>query len=209
MENLIRRTSSLKTGLKAAIILGCASVAAGAAVGLGSIFMSMKMVDSARGEVYVLDRGTASTARRVDGSSERSLEVRDHLVRFHEYLFNLSPTKESIEGSIDRALGMSDRSVLNYYRSQSEKGFYNRLIQENVLEQFALDSLFTDCQAYPYKAVVHGKLFLIRQTNIQAYRISTTCQLVDITRSPENPHGLMIEKFAIARIEDLGERRRQ
>lgn len=209
MENLIKRTASLKTGLKAAIILGSISLIAGAIVALGGVFLSMRIVNNARSEVYVLDKGTASTARRVDGSSERSLEVRDHLVRFHEYLFNLSPTKESIESSIDRALGMSDRSVLNYYRSQSEKGFYNRLIQENVLEQFALDSLFTNCRAYPYEAVVYGKLFLIRQTNIQAYHVCTTCQLVDITRSPENPHGLMIEKFAISRIEDLGERKRQ
>ena len=62
--------------------------------------------------------------------------------------------------------------------------------------------------SYPYRSEVFGKLYLIRESNITAYRIRTSCQLVDIGRSKDNPHGLMIEQFRVVSNDKIGTRKR-
>ena len=78
----------------------------------------------------------------------------------------------------------------------------------NISQQFSLDSLVTDMSVYPYKASAYGKLYLMRETNITAYDIHTSCCLVDVGRSKDNPHGLMIEQFKVVSNDKLGTRRR-
>ena len=62
---------------------------------------------------------------------------------------------------------------------------------------------------YPYEARTYGRLFMLRESNITAYQLETTCRLVDVERSPGNPHGMMIEKFRVTRNENLGTRNRK
>lgn len=209
MENIIKRTSSIKSGFKAALFLGGASIIAGALMGLGVFYFSSQLVSEARNEVYILDHGSAEVARRTDAGTNRELEVRDHVIRFHELMFNLSPSSEAIKANIEKALIMSDRSVYNYWQDQSESGFYSRLVSANISQQVALDSLSTNCREYPYTAKYYGRLFIIRESNITSYRFSTSCQLVDINRSENNPHGLIIEKFSFDSSEKIGTRKRQ
>jgi Bacteroides conjugative transposon TraK protein len=135
--------------------------------------------------------------------------VQDHLVRFHELMFNLSPSSESIKRNIDRALVMSDRSAYDYWRDLSERGFYQRLVSANITQQIVVDSVRTDLRTYPYESETFGKLYLIRESNITAYQFESTCRLVDVERSETNPHGLMIEKFTVRRNENIGTKRRR
>ena len=67
-----------------------------------------------------------------DLSQNRPAEAREHVRRFHELFFTLSPEKSAIEHNVKRALLLADKSAYNYYQDFAEKGFYNRLIAGNI-----------------------------------------------------------------------------
>ena len=147
-------------------------------------------------------------ARRSHEDANRDMEAADHVTRFHELMFNLSPSSESIKRNVDRALLMSDRSAYDYWMDLSERGFYQRLVSANVSQEIVVDSVKVDMQSYPYGAITYGKLFLLRESNITSYQFESTCRLVEVERSPSNPHGMMIEKFLVTRNDNLGTRKR-
>jgi conjugative transposon TraK protein len=147
-------------------------------------------------------------ASRDSKDSHRELEAKDHVIRFHELMFNLSPSSESIQRNLDRALVMSDRSAYDYWMDLSEKGFYQRLISANISQEFVTDSVKVDMLSYPHSVTTYGKLYMLRESNITAYQFESSCRLVDVERSQTNPHGLMIERFVVTRNDNLGTRKR-
>ena len=210
MENIIRYFDNIETGFRKMKFVTLAVICASVAVSVAAILLSLSFAESSRDRIFVVDRsGGAVMASAAASGAEKELEVKDHLVRFHELMFNLAPSEESIRRNIDRALVMSDRSAYDYWSDMSERGFYQRIISANISQQIVVDSVRTNTAAYPYDAVTYGKLYLIRESNITAYQFESTCRLVDVERSQNNPHGLMIEKFVVRRNENIGTKRRK
>lgn len=209
MENVIKYFENIETGFRKMKFVTVAALAASALVAVVSVVVAISFVGKADDQVFVVDNGAAMVASAAPAGAQKDLEIQDHLVRFHELMFNLSPSSESIKRNIDRALIMSDRSAYDYWRDLSERGFYQRLVSANVSQQIVVDSVRTDLRSYPYESVTYGKLFLIRESNITSYIFESTCRLVDVERSENNPHGLMIEKFNVRRNENIGTKRRK
>ena len=69
------------------------------------------------------------------------LFIDDHVKRFHELFFTLSPDKDAIESNIHRALFLVDKSAFGYYKDLTENGYYNRIIAGNVNQTIAIDSM--------------------------------------------------------------------
>ena len=67
-----------------------------------------------------------------DAQQNRPVEAREHIRRFHELFFTLSPDKDAIESNVKRALYLSDESAIGYYRNLQEKGYFNRMIAGNI-----------------------------------------------------------------------------
>lgn len=209
MDSVIKYFDNIETGFRRMKFITVASLAASALVAVASVFIAISYVWKADDQVFVIENGAAMVASAAPGGSQKDLEVQDHLVRFHELMFNLSPSSESISRNIDRALVMSDRSAYDYWRDLSERGFYQRLVSANISQQIVVDSVRTNLRTYPYESETFGKLYLIRESNITAYQFESTCRLVDVERSESNPHGLMIEKFTVRRNENIGTKRRR
>lgn len=195
MENLIQHFDTIESNFKKMKIVTIASVCLGVLVALGSVAFAFKAISASSNQVYVLENGTALAARRSTNEAQRDLEVRDHVVRFHELLFNLSPSKDAIERNINAALNMADKSAYDFYKDLSEQRFYDRVIQTNISQQIAIDSVKLDMNSYPYRAAVWAKTYIIRESNITSYSLRSTCVLIDGERSETNPHGLTIQKF--------------
>ena len=109
----------------------CCALFAGlcTAVAVASVGFSYAFAERQRQKIYVLDGGRSlMVALSQDLSQNRPVEAREHVRRFHELFFTLSPDKAAIESNLNRALLMADRSALSYYKALSEKGFFNRLI---------------------------------------------------------------------------------
>ena len=209
MEKIIKEMVTMKSSSANMARLSVAAVAVSGLVALGCMVFALRFIGSEMSNIYVLDRGNAMSATMAsDDSFQRSLEVEDHVTRFHELMLNLSPSSEAIKSNIDRALLMSDRSAYNYWSDLSEQGFYQRLVSANISQQFSVDSLVTDMGVYPYRTRTYGKIYLLRESNITAYDVCTSCSVVDVGRSKGNPHGLMIEQFKIESNEKIGTRKR-
>ena len=208
MDKLIKHFNDIDQSFKAmkwvtALALGAAVVAM-----LGTALVFISKTSSLTDTIYVVDRGSAVMASRTPEDGYRDIEADDHVLRFHELMLNVTPNAESIKRNIDRALILCDKSAYDYYMDLSEKGFYQRMISANITQEFVADSVRVNMESYPYKVTTYGKLYLMRESNINLYEFESQGQLVEVERSPSNPHGLMLEKFHVTRNENIGSRRR-
>lgn len=209
MENIVKYFGGIDQELRSRKVLVVATLLFSAAVCIGVVVASFMFVRQSRDTVYVVDKGSTIMASIADGDVQRDLEVEDHVRRFHELMFNLAPSTESQKRNLEQALHMADRSAYDWWRDQSEAGFYSRLVSANISQEIQIDSVQFSMQAYPYPARLFGKVYLTRESNITAYDFVSECRLSDVPRSRSNPHGLMIEKFTIKRYESLGTRKRR
>ena len=175
MDNIIKYFDNIDSSFRKMKFLTIAALICAGAVCIGSVGIAAWSSEHARQTVYVIDKGSAVMARRTPEDANRDMEAADHVTRFHELMFNLAPSSESIKRNVDRALTMSDRSAYDYWMDLSERGF---------------------------------KLFLLRESNITSYEFESTCRLLEVERSPSNPHGMMIEKFLVTKSDNLGTRKR-
>ena len=138
-----------------------------------------------------------------DLSQNRPVEAREHVKRFHELFFTLSPDKSAIEGNIKRALLLADRSAFNYYNDFSEKGYYNRIISGNVNQLLQVDSVSCNFDKYPYAVRTFARQVIIRESNVTERSLITECNLLNSVRSENNPHGFIIEALKIVENTDI------
>ena len=196
MDNLVQYFDDIESSFRKMKAVTVAAVSLGIVVALGSLALSFWYVSSSSTQVYVLENGTALAARRSSNEAQRDLEARDHVIRFHELMFNLSPSKDAIERNVNAALNMADKSAYDFYKDLSEQRFYERMIQANISQQIAIDSVRVDMSHYPYSARVWATTYIIRESNVTSYSLRSSCLLIDGERSEVNPHGLTIQKFA-------------
>ena len=209
MDNIVKYYSGIDRELRRRRGLVTATLAFAAAVCIGVVLLSFRFVSRSRDTVYVVDKGSTLMATIAEGDVQRDLEVEDHIRRFHELMFNLAPSSESQKRNLEQALHMADRSAYDWWQDQSESGYYSRLVSANISQEIRIDSVRFSMQQYPYPARLYGKVFLTRESNITAYDFVSECRLSDVPRSQSNPHGLMVERFAVKRYESLGTRRRR
>lgn len=113
------------------------------------LWKSYSFAEAQRQKIYVLDNGKSlMLALSQDVRQNRPVEAREHVRRFHELFFTLSPDKSAIEGNIRRSLLLADKSAFNYYKDLSEKGYYNRIISGNINQMIEIDSLRCDFDKY-------------------------------------------------------------
>ncbi|SHG42744.1 conjugative transposon protein TraK [Dysgonomonas macrotermitis] len=169
-----------------------------------SVYSAYNFAEAQRQKIYVLDDGKSlMLALSQDLSQNRPVEAREHVRRFHELFFTLSPDKSAIESNINRALLLSDKSAFNYYKDLSEKGYYNRIISGNINQTVQIDSVACNLDAYPYQVVTYGKQMIIRESNITERSLITSCRLLNSVRSDNNPHGFTIEGFEVRENKDI------
>ena len=83
-----------------------------AVVTVWSVWNSYRFAEKQREKIYVLDNGKSlMLALSQDLSQNRPAEAREHVRRFHELFFTLSPEKSAIEHNVKRALLLADKSV--------------------------------------------------------------------------------------------------
>jgi len=169
-----------------------------------AVWSSYNFAEAQRQKIYVLDNGKSlMLALSQDLSQNRPVEGREHVKRFHELFFTLSPDKNAIESNIKRALFLSDRSAFNYYSDLSEKGYYARIVSGNINQAIQVDSVICNFEKYPYQVITYARQMIIRESNVTERSLITHCQLLNSVRSDNNPQGFTIEAFEIVENKDL------
>lgn len=185
-------------------LFGIVFLVAAAGVTGYSVWSSYAFAEKQREKIYVLDEGKSlMLALSQDLSQNRPVEAKEHVRRFHELFFTLSPDKHAIESNINRALLLVDKSAFKYYRDLSEKGYYNRVIAGNINQNLRIDSIVCDFNVYPYRCMTYARQMIIRESNITERSLVTSCALLNSVRSDNNPHGFTMERFEIVENKDL------
>ena len=171
------------------LVIGCAVVA------ICSVVFAFRFAEKQREKIYVLDGGKSlMLALSQDLSQNRPAEAREHVRRFHELFFTLSPEKSAIAHNVKRALLLADKSAYN---------FYNRLIAGNINQSLQVDSVVCNFDNYPYQAKTYARQVILRESNVTERSLVTVCRLVNATRSDDNPNGFTIEGFTIVENRDI------
>ena len=163
-----------------------------AVITVWSVWSSYRFAERQREKIYVLDNGKSlMLALSQDLSQNRPAEAREHVRRFHELFFTLSPEKSAIEHNVKRALLLADKSVYNYYSDFAEKGYYNRIIAGNINQVLKVDSVVCDFNGYPYRAVTYATQKIIRKSTrhrAQPRDHLSPLELVSFGRQPQRVH---------------------
>ena len=169
-----------------------------------SVWKAYSFAEAQREKIYVLDEGKSlMLALSQDLEQNRPVEAREHVRRFHELFFTLSPDKGAIEGNIQRAMFLSDRSAYSHYGDLAEQGYYNRIISGNINQVVHVDSVVCDFAAYPYKVRTYARQLIIRESNVTERSLVTRGRLLNSTRSDNNPHGFILEAFRVVENRDI------
>ncbi|MEK6507008.1 conjugative transposon protein TraK [Myroides sp. C4067] len=169
-----------------------------------TIYKSYDFAKEQREKIYLLDKGKSlMLALSQDASINRPVEAREHVRRFHELFFTLSPEKAAIEGNMQRAFNLADKSAFDYYKDLLEKGYYSRVISGNIQQRIEVDSIKIDFNNYPYKNMTYATQYIIRSSNLTKRNLVTSSQLISAVRSDNNPQGFIIEKFTVIENKDL------
>ena len=169
-----------------------------------TLWSSYSFAEKQRQKIYVLDGGKSlMLALSQDLSQNRPVEAKEHVRRFHELFFTLSPDKNAIESNINRALFLVDKSAFRYYKDMQEKGYYDRIISGNINQAIRVDSVTCNFNNYPYQVVTYAIQMIIRESNITQRSLVTRCDLINSVRSDNNPQGFTMEHFEILENRDI------
>ncbi|WP_433863904.1 conjugative transposon protein TraK [Sphingobacterium thalpophilum] len=168
-----------------------------------TVYESYRMVRKAEERVYVLSNGKALEAIAGERKDNVAVEAKDHIKMFHHYFFTLDPDDKVIESNMSKALYLADGSAASQYRGLKENGYYNSIISGNVSQNVEADSIQIDFEQYPFRFRYFGKQKIIRPTAILSRTLITEGTLRNVSRSDNNSHGFLVERWRIVDNRDI------
>ena len=166
-------------------------------------WLSHRAVMHAQERVYVLSAGKVFEAFAGDRKENIPVEARDHIWSFHYYFFTLGPDEKVINNHLLHALYLADGSANNVYNNLKENGYYTGLISGNISQEVTIDSINLDMTHYPFYFRCYGIEKIIRPKSMVTRDLVTEGWLRNMSRSDNNPHGFLIERWAILDNRDL------
>jgi len=179
-------------------------IAGSAVITCYALYKSFSSVTSMQDKVYILANGKVLEAYSSDRKDNVPVEARDHVRTFHQYFFSLDPDDKVIKANITKALYLADNSVKRIYDDLKENGYYSGIISGNISQTVFIDSVTIDINEYPYRFKCFARQNIIRTTSIMNRNLITQGTLRNVSRSDNNPHGFLIERFNTLENKDLG-----
>jgi conjugative transposon TraK protein len=168
-----------------------------------TIYKSFGLVTESQEKIYILSNGKALEAWSEDRKDNIPVEARDHIRMFHHNFFNLDPDDKVIQSNIAKALYLADASAKRQYDDLKENRYYSNIISGNISQEIFIDSIQVDTDQYPFYFRCHARQRLIRTTSIVTRSLITEGYLRNVSRSDNNPHGFLIEKWSTLENRDI------
>lgn len=185
------------------VIVGCI------VIGCFSVYKSFRLVSEMQSKIYILANGKALEAYASDRKDNIPVEARDHVKTFHKYFFTLDPDDKVIKDNVTKALYLSDDSAKRVYDDLKENGYYAGIISGNISQTIAVDSIAIDINEYPYHFRCYAVQNIVRATSIVHRSLITEGSLRNVSRSDNNPHGFLIERWNTIENRDLSTENRK
>jgi conjugative transposon TraK protein len=168
-----------------------------------AIYKSYQSSDNYKNHIYILANGKALEALAADRKDNIPVEIRDHVKVFHQDFFSLDPDDKQIQATITKALYMADASAKKAYDNLKEAGYYNNIVSGNISQTVSVDSVQVDINQYPFYFKCFATEKLERSTATITRSLITQGYLRNVSRSDNNPHGFLIEKWEILNNQDV------
>lgn len=168
-----------------------------------ALYKSFSLVMKMQSKIYILANGKALEAYASERKDNISVEAKDHVKTFHKLFFTLDPDDKAIQANVTKALYLADGSAKRVYDDLKENGYYAGLISGNVNQTIAVDSVAVDINEYPYRFRCYATQSIVRPTTITTRTLITEGGLRNISRSDNNPHGFLIERWDTIENRDI------
>lgn len=185
-------------GFTMLVIVGCIIICC------YTLYKSFTAVTLMQDRVYILVNGKALEAYSSDRKDNVPVEARDHVKTFHHFFFTLDPDDKVIKTNVTKGLYLADDTAKRVYDDLKENGYYSGIISGNISQTITIDSINIDTDKYPYHFKCYAKQNIIRTTSILNRNLITEGTLRNVSRSDNNPHGFLIERWNTIENKDLG-----
>lgn len=185
-------------GFTMLVIVGCVLTCCFA------LYKSFSLVSQMQSKVYILANGKAMEAYASERRDNIPVEARDHVKTFHILFFTLDPDEKAIQANVTKALYLADGTAKRAYDDLKENGYFSGLISGNVNQTITVDSVAVDINDYPYRFRCYATQQIIRPTSITTRNLLTEGALRNVSRSDNNPHGFLIERWNTIENKDIG-----
>lgn len=190
-------------GFTMLVIIGCVILCCFA------LYKSFSLVSQMQDKVYILANGKALEAFSSNRKDNIPVEAKDHVKTFHSLFFSLDPDDKVIQINVTKALYLADDSAKRVYDDLKENGYYSGIISGNVSQTIAVDSVTININEYPYQFRCYATQNIIRPTSIAYRSLITEGNLRNVSRSDNNPHGFLIERWNTIENRDLSSKNRK
>jgi conjugative transposon TraK protein len=179
------------------VIVACALIS------VFALYQSFKTVNRMQDKIYVLANGKAIEAYASDRRDNIAVEARDHVRNFHHYFFTLDPDDKVIRQNVSKALYLADNTAKRVYDDLKESGYYSGIISGNISQGITIDSIQVSVANYPYYFRCYAQQQIVRPTSILTRSLVTEGNLRNVSRSDNNPHGFLIERWRTIENKDI------
>jgi conjugative transposon TraK protein len=168
-----------------------------------TVYQYRNLISATQQKVYILYDGKVLEAVAADRKDNVAVEARDHVRMFHQYFFTLDPDDKVIQANLSKALYLADESAKKEYDNLTESGYYANIIAGNISQQIQVDSISVDLRSYPYKFRCYATQNIIRTTSNVTRSLTTEGELRNVSRSDNNPHGFLIQRWSTVENKDI------
>ena len=167
------------------------------------LYKSYELSVRVQDKIYILAGDQAMEAFASKRKDNVLVEAKSHISLFHIYFFTLDPDDKVIEKNISKALYLADVSAKNQYNNLRETGYYSNIIAGNISQQISIDSVVVSIKSEPYYFHCYGTIKIIRPNSIVTRNLITQGFLRNVSRSDNNPHGFLIERWETLENKDI------
>ncbi len=200
---MFRKAKNIDTAFKQVRLFSLAFISLCFLLTVFIAYQSFEQSSSAQQRIYILANGKALEAYAADRKDNVPVEARDHVKMFHHYFFTLDPDDKVVQSNITKALYLADATAKQQYDNLKENGFYTNLISGNISQEIHSDTITISVENYPYHFVYKGQQKIIRPTTIVTRSLITEGYLRNVSRSDNNSHGFLIERWKTIENNDI------
>lgn len=203
MKTMFRKMKNIDTAFRQIRLFSIAFVIACIILTVFIAYKSYQLASQAQQKVFILANGKALEAYAADRKDNIPVEARDHVKMFHHYFFTMDPDDKVIQTNISKALYLADASAKQQYQNLKENGYYSNLISGNISQELQADSIIINTETYPFYFRYKGEQKIIRPTTIVTRSLITEGYLRNVSRSDNNAHGFLIERWRTLENKDI------
>ena len=200
---MFRKAKNIDTAFRQVRMFSILTIALSLSLAGFVSYRSYQLASKVQSRIYVLAGGKVFEAHAGDRKENLAVEARDHVKTFHQYFFSLDPDDKVIQSNITKALYLADGSAKKVYESLRENNYYAGIISGNVSQEIRVDSVKVNTAVTPYYFKCWAEQKITRPSSITMRSLLTEGYLREVSRSDNNPHGFLIEKWNTIENRDL------